>query len=76
MQLKGADIKADAPSWGRASASAGFVIHAGNHQGEPCTLSLSNLRSPVLYWASYENDAERRSLFFSFLGLSRLFADL
>ena len=29
--------RAHAPSWGRASASAGFVIYAGNHQGMPCT---------------------------------------
>ena len=30
-----------APSWGRALASAGFVIYAGNHWGVPCTISLS-----------------------------------
>ena len=35
--------RADAPSWGRALASAGFVIYAGNHQVVPCTIDLSRL---------------------------------
>ena len=27
--------------WGRALASAGFLIYAGNHRGVPCTIGLS-----------------------------------
>ena len=30
---------------------------------------MTDLSSPVLYWASHCTDAERRSLFFSFLQL-------
>ncbi len=37
------DTRADAPSWGRTLASAGRVIHAGNHRGMPCVTNLSGL---------------------------------
>ena len=32
--------RANGPSWGRASASAGPVIYAGGHWGMPCTIGL------------------------------------
>ncbi len=38
-----ANTRADAPSWGRALASAAFAIYAGNHQGMPCTIGLAGL---------------------------------
>ena len=38
-----ANTRADAPSWSRALASAGFVIYAGKHQGVPCTIRLAGL---------------------------------
>ena len=37
-----AKARADAPSWGRASASAGSITYAGNHWGVPSTISLSS----------------------------------
>ncbi len=38
--VHGASTKSGVPSWGRALASAGFVLYAGNHRGMPCTISL------------------------------------
>jgi len=35
--------RADAPLWGRALVSAGFVIYAGKHQGMLCTITLLRL---------------------------------
>ena len=44
-------IRADAPAWGRALASAGSVTYAGNHWGMPCTLGLSGLNQ-ITAWTS------------------------
>jgi len=37
-------MKADAPSWGRALASAGCVIYAGRHWDVPCTTGLLSFK--------------------------------
>ena len=52
----------------RTPASEDHAFHAAHCSQERVT--VQPLGSPVLYWAFHEIDAERRSLFFSFLFFS------
>ncbi len=45
------------PSWGRALASAGFVIYAGHHRDMPCTIRLSRLNN--IHRGNRQNTSKR-----------------
>ncbi len=48
-------INANGPPWGRALASAGSVVYAGNYRVMPCTISLSRLNQ---WWQCIQGSNE------------------